>query len=99
MATATPVTEGPIRPNYIGGQWVESRSGQKVERRNPANSGKLLGYTPVSNREEMREAITAAVRACPVWRDTRRPSPARSCCRRRACDMVSHVTLLPATGQ
>ncbi|HMD97638.1 MAG TPA: aldehyde dehydrogenase family protein [Terriglobia bacterium] len=75
MATATPVSEATICPNYVGGKWVESRSARKVERRNPANLRDLIGYTPVSTREEMREAIAAAERAYPGWRDT--PAPKR----------------------
>ncbi len=63
MATATPASEAAICPNYVGGQWLESRSARKVERRNPANFSDLIGYTPVSTREEMREAIAAAERA------------------------------------
>ncbi|MGO9269545.1 MAG: aldehyde dehydrogenase family protein [Terriglobia bacterium] len=75
MATATPASEAATCPNYVGGQWLESRSARKVERRNPANFSDLIGYTPVSTREEMREAIAAAERAYPGWRDT--PTPKR----------------------
>jgi aldehyde dehydrogenase (NAD+) len=75
MATVTQVQKAIICPNYVDGQWVQSRSGKTLERRNPANRADLLGATPLSSREEMRKAIAAAKRAFPGWRDT--PAPVR----------------------
>ncbi len=74
MATTTVSTQ-TVCPNYVNGAWVQSRSGQTAERRNPANQDDLIGHTPLSTREEMREAIESAVRARDAWRDT--PAPAR----------------------
>jgi len=75
MATTTSVGRETICPSYIDGQWVPSRSERIIERRNPANLDDLVGYVPRSTREEMREAIEAAKRALPAWRDT--PAPRR----------------------
>lgn len=75
MATATQVTKGATCPNYVNGEWVESRSGKTLERRNPADQNDLVGLAPLSSREEIREAIQAAQRALPGWRDT--PAPVR----------------------
>jgi len=75
MATTTQVSQQTVCPNYVSGQWVESRSGRTLERRNPANLRDLIGYLPLSTRDEMREAIEAAERAREAWRDT--PAPAR----------------------
>ncbi len=75
MATTTQVSPQTICPNYVNGQWVQSRSGRTLERRNPANLRDLIGHLPLSTREEMREAIEAAERAREAWRDT--PAPAR----------------------
>jgi len=75
MATTTQVSQQTVCPNYVYGQWVPSRSGRTLERRNPANHQDLLGYSPLSSREEVREAIEAAERAREMWRDT--PAPAR----------------------
>ncbi len=75
MATATQVGQQTICPNYINGQWIQSRSGQTLERRNPADLHDLIGYVPLSSRDEVREAIEAASRARAMWRDT--PAPAR----------------------
>src|SRR5579862_5603801 len=75
MATTTQVGEQTICPNYVNGKWVQSGSGLTAERRNPANHNDLIGHTPLSSRQEMREAIEAAERARGAWRDT--PAPAR----------------------
>lgn len=75
MATTTQLSQQTVCPNYVNGQWVQSRSGRTLERRNPANLRDLIGYLPLSTRDEMREAIEAAERAREAWRDT--PAPAR----------------------
>jgi len=75
MATATQVSHQTICPNYIDGQWVQSRSDRTIERRNPANLDDLVGCVRRSTREEMRQAIDAAAHALPAWRDT--PAPLR----------------------
>jgi len=61
--------------NYIGGRWVESRSGRKTERRNPADTSEVVSVAPLSTREEAREAVAAAKAAFPAWRET--PAPVR----------------------
>src|SRR5271169_2605648 len=73
MTTAT--VTAPLCRNFIDGRWVESRSGQTLERRNPANLQEVTSVAPLSSREEVREAITAAQAAFPAWRDT--PAPVR----------------------
>jgi alpha-ketoglutaric semialdehyde dehydrogenase len=60
--------------NFINGHWVESRSGNRSERRNPANRDEVVSVSPLSTREEVREALAAAAAAFPAWRDT--PAPA-----------------------
>jgi acyl-CoA reductase-like NAD-dependent aldehyde dehydrogenase len=61
--------------NFINGRWVESRSGETLERRNPANTREVVNTSPLSTRAEVREAIAAAKAAFPAWRDT--PAPVR----------------------
>jgi aldehyde dehydrogenase (NAD+) len=75
MATVTQVRTATVCPNYVDGKWVESRSGQKLMRANPADHTDVLGFAPLSSREEMREAVAAAKRALPAWRAT--PAPVR----------------------
>ena len=73
MATAAPTTQ--TCRNFVNGQWVDSRSSNTIERRNPANLSEIVAIVPLSTREEMREAIAAAKAAFPMWRDT--PAPVR----------------------
>jgi len=73
MTTAT--VTAPLCRNFINGRWVESRSGQTLERRNPANLQEVTSVAPLSSREEVRDAIAAAKAAFPAWRDA--PAPAR----------------------
>jgi alpha-ketoglutaric semialdehyde dehydrogenase len=75
MAASTQTGRQTVCPNYINGQWVQSRSGQTLERRNPADLQDLVGFAPLSSRDEVREAVDAAHRARILWRDT--PAPAR----------------------
>ena len=75
MATVAQVQKATLCPNYVDGQWVKSTSGRKLLRANPANHRDVVGFAPLSSREEMREAISAAKRAFPAWRDT--PAPVR----------------------
>ncbi len=78
MTSAT--VTAPLCRNFINGRWVESRSGQTIERRNPANIKEVVSVAPLSTRDEVREAIAAAKAAFPAWRDT--PAPARGECSR-----------------
>lgn len=65
----------PLCRNYINGRWVESRSTQTIERRNPADLKEMLSVSPLSTRAEINEAVAAAKAAFPAWRDT--PAPVR----------------------
>lgn len=73
MTTATEITT--ICRNYINGRWVESKSPNVVERRNPANTDEVVARIPLATRQETKEAIVAAKAALPAWRET--PAPER----------------------
>ncbi|MGO9591047.1 MAG: aldehyde dehydrogenase family protein [Candidatus Acidiferrales bacterium] len=73
MTSAT--LTAPLCRNYINGRWVESRSTQTLERRNPADLNEVLSVAPLSTRAEVGEAVAAAKAAVPAWRDT--PAPVR----------------------
>ena len=75
MATAAATTQ--LCKNFINGQWVESKSTRIVERQNPANTDEVVARIPLSSRQEMKEAITAARAAFPAWRDTPAPNRGR----------------------
>ncbi|HYH13167.1 MAG TPA: aldehyde dehydrogenase family protein [Thermomicrobiales bacterium] len=53
--------------NFIGGTWVESRSGNTFERRNPA-TGELIGTFTSSTAADVDAAVEAATRAFKSWR-------------------------------
>src|SRR5829696_2741459 len=56
-----------ILRNYIGGQWVDARSGRTFERRNPANGVLVAEYTK-SDASDVDAAVAAAAKAFKSWR-------------------------------
>jgi acyl-CoA reductase-like NAD-dependent aldehyde dehydrogenase len=72
---ATAISTAQTCRNFINGRWVESSSSRTSERRNPADLDEVVGFAPLSTREETREAIAAARAAFGAWRDT--PAPVR----------------------
>jgi len=73
--TETAPAAAIVCPNFINGVWVETRSGRRLERRNPADLSDLVGHAPLSTRGEVQEAIQSAQRAFPAWRSE--PPPRR----------------------
>jgi aldehyde dehydrogenase (NAD+) len=55
--------------NFINGKWTAPESKEWFESRNPARRGDLIGVFPQSGREDVEEAVRAANRAYPAWRD------------------------------
>lgn len=53
--------------NYINGQWTEVE-GDTEASINPANRKEILGYLPLSRKEEVDQAVAAAKAAQPGWR-------------------------------
>jgi acyl-CoA reductase-like NAD-dependent aldehyde dehydrogenase len=60
--------------NYIGGEWVDSVSGETFESVNPA-TGEGIGIFPRSNAEDVDRAVEAARAAYEEWRLV--PAPKR----------------------
>ena len=54
--------------NYIGNEWVSSRSEAKTEIINPA-TGKVVGHCPVGTTADVDAAVQAAKAAFPAWRE------------------------------
>lgn len=61
--------------NYINGKWLDSKSGQTFENRNPADTSEVIGVFPRSGAEEVAAAVEAAQAAYESWRKT--PAPKR----------------------
>jgi aldehyde dehydrogenase (NAD+) len=64
----------PLIRNFIGGKWVEARSGRTFDSHNSA-TGELLGRCADSGPEDLDQAVHAAVLAFDQWR--RVPAPRR----------------------
>lgn len=62
--------------NFINGQWVESTSGREEEVFNPA-TGEVIAYVPLSSREELDAAVTAAKSSFASWKKIAVPRRAR----------------------
>lgn len=60
--------------NFIGGEWVESRSGETFDSVNPATE-EVLAHVTRGGREDVDAAVKAAQRAYNEWRLT--PAPRR----------------------
>jgi alpha-ketoglutaric semialdehyde dehydrogenase len=72
--------------NFIGGEWVESRSGKAYENRNPANTDELVGMFVSSNEEDVDLAADAAKEAYKSWRLV--PAPKRAEILFRAAELL-----------
>ncbi|MEX1197157.1 MAG: NAD-dependent succinate-semialdehyde dehydrogenase [Pseudohongiellaceae bacterium] len=51
---------------YVGGQWIDARSGKTLEVDNPA-TGEILGTVPLCEGEDTLQAIAAADQAFRTW--------------------------------
>jgi alpha-ketoglutaric semialdehyde dehydrogenase len=62
--------------NFIGGEWVATRSGRTFENLNPADRTEVLGTFARSGAEDIDAAARAAAAAYPEWMRT--PAPDRA---------------------
>ncbi|GGM73111.1 aldehyde dehydrogenase [Thermogymnomonas acidicola] len=53
---------------YIDGQWVDSSSGETIEKYNPV-TGEVLGKFPAATKEDVDRAIDAAEEAFEAWNE------------------------------
>ena len=71
-----PESDGPARAwlakhggefqHYVGGEWVEPRTGERFESIDPS-TGKSLGRVAQGSAEDVDEAVQAARAASPAW--------------------------------
>jgi len=59
--------------NFIGGDWVDSASGETFANLNPADTSDVIGNFQASTVEDARAAIAAAEEAREAWRSTSAP--------------------------
>ena len=62
-------SDAPVLPNFIGGRWVASSAKEFQDVTNPAR-GEVIFRTPLSTSSEVDDAVQAARKAFPAWRDT-----------------------------
>ncbi|HKZ23575.1 MAG TPA: CoA-acylating methylmalonate-semialdehyde dehydrogenase [Thermoplasmata archaeon] len=62
--------------NFIGGEWRTPRATEWLEDANPAN-GRVIARVPLSTKEDVDEAVQAALAAWDEWRETPPLSRAR----------------------
>jgi betaine-aldehyde dehydrogenase/aminobutyraldehyde dehydrogenase len=55
--------------NLVGGEWVDSASGETMEVINPA-SGETIAEVPRGTADDVGRAVEAAKKALPEWRET-----------------------------
>jgi len=72
--------------NFIGGEWIKSKTGDTFENRNPANKDEVVGVFQKSNAEDVNAAIAAAKDAFKKWRLV--PAPKRAEIINRVADRV-----------
>src|ERR1700693_2089237 len=75
-----------VYKNFINGEWVDSRSSNAYENRNPANTDELVGLFVSSSSEDVDAAVEAAKEAYPKWRLT--PAPKRAEILFRAAELL-----------
>src|SRR5437667_12176091 len=77
-----------VYKNFIGGEWVESKSGKTYENRNPANTDEVIGHFVASNEADVNAAVEAAKEAYKSWRLV--PAPKRAEILYRAAEILVH---------
>jgi len=81
------VTNVKTYQNLIGGEWVDTGSGELFENRNPASGEDVVGLFPKASVEDARTALSAARTALPGWANT--PPPARGAILDKASQIIS----------
>src|ERR1700751_2825584 len=76
-----------IYKNFIGGEWVESRSGQTYENLNPADTRDVIGVFQRSDKRDVDDAVSAAKKAFERWRLV--PGPRRAEIIYRAAEILA----------
>lgn len=73
--------------NFVGGEWIESTSGETFEDRNPADTSEVIGHYQQSTEADAQAAIDAANDAASEWAAT--PGPERGRILREAGEVLA----------
>jgi acyl-CoA reductase-like NAD-dependent aldehyde dehydrogenase len=71
---------------YVGGAWVESEAGARMEATSPA-TGEVIGTVPEGTRSDVQRALAAATDAAPLWAGLSAFERARAC--ERVADAIA----------
>lgn len=66
----TPRAEPVDGLNFIGSEWIESTTGRRFERENPADYAEVVGTFPRSSADDVDAAVDAAVDGAAAWAAT-----------------------------
>ena len=69
------MTDIPVFPNYIDGQWIDR--GSHFENRNPADTDQVVGLFAKGSAGDIAEAAAAAGGALPGWANRNAPGARR----------------------
>lgn len=72
--------------NFINGKWIDAKSGETFENRNPANWDEVIGTFPKSGKEDVDDAVKAARAAFEKWRLV--PAPKRGDIMKKVGDLM-----------
>ncbi len=73
--------------NYINGEWVEGKSREYFQNVSPANKNDIIGEFPLSNAEDVNDAVAVAKEAYKSWKMI--PAPKRGDILRIAGDIFT----------
>ncbi|RKD69653.1 methylmalonate-semialdehyde dehydrogenase [acylating] [Sinobaca qinghaiensis] len=62
--------------NYINGKWVDAKASATEEIPNPA-TGEIIAHVPISNKEDVDDAVQVAEKTFKMWSNTPVPRRAR----------------------
>ncbi|EXM12994.1 hypothetical protein FOTG_18534 [Fusarium oxysporum f. sp. vasinfectum 25433] len=79
-------TENLPNKLFINNEYVEAKSGQKLEVFNPKNESLVSNEVPLAGEEDVERAVEAAEAAFPAWRQT--TSTARRDCLLKLADLM-----------
>jgi len=66
-AAAEGAVNARVLQNFVGGHWIAVRASGRLDVTNPAN-GEVLAQVPLSGRDDVEAAVSAASIALPDWR-------------------------------
>jgi malonate-semialdehyde dehydrogenase (acetylating) / methylmalonate-semialdehyde dehydrogenase len=66
-AVAEKAGDARVLQNFVGGRWISAQASDRLDVTNPAN-GEVLAQVPLSRRDDVEAAVSAASAALPDWR-------------------------------